>query len=529
MVSAVCVRSVDGRILTVRKRGTTSYMQPGGKPEPGETAEEAVVRELREELGAELADVRLMGRWTAPAANEPGHEVDATVFSARLVSMTGPASEIEEVRWIDPAAPGVPPERLAPLLRDVVIPALPVLPPVAVVGIGADGWEGLTDAARERVRWADVLVGGERHLSLVPEVVGQVRRTWPRPLTGLADLLAEHEGQRVVALASGDPLVSGIGGTLARLVGERLEVLPAVSSVSLARARLRWPAESAPVVTLVGRDPAALRRELAPGRRLLVLSSDETTPALVARLLVEEGYGATRMVVLGDLGATGESRVEGTASAAGEWAQDLPRLHVLALELFGPVVGSWAAGLPDDAFEHDGQLTKRDLRASALARLAPQPGQLLWDVGAGAGSVGIEWLRAEETCAAVAVEADPERAERVARNARRLGVPRLQVVTGDAPAELAGLPDPDAVFVGGGATADGLLDLCAARLRRGGRLVVHGVTLETEQVLLERYRRDGGELTRLSVEHAAPLGGRTGWTPARPVTQWAWTKPVETR
>ncbi|WP_435742264.1 precorrin-6y C5,15-methyltransferase (decarboxylating) subunit CbiE [Nocardioides sp. SYSU DS0663] len=396
---------------------------------------------------------------------------------------------------------------------------------VAVVGIGADGWSGMPEPVRARLLAADVVLGGARHLALLPAVAGQVREAWGTPFRdGLRRLLAEHAGARLVVLASGDPLVSGVGTTVVDLVGaEAVEVVPAVSSVALARARMGWSAESAAVVSLVGRDARAVLRELAPGRRVLVLSSDERTPGEVARLLTDHGYGGSRLVVLGDLGAPEESRVESTAA---RWSGGGPRLHVLALELAGPVVGSWVAGLPDEAFEHDGQLTKRDLRAVALARLAPQPGQLLWDVGAGAGSVGIEWMRAHATCRTVAVEADPVRAERVARNAGALGVPALAVVTGRAPDALADLPDPDAVFVGGGATAPGLLDLCRERLRPGGRLVVHGVTLETEAVLAAAHAAHGGELTRVAVEHAAPIGSFTGWTPARTVTQWAWASPI---
>ncbi|MDF1601990.1 precorrin-6y C5,15-methyltransferase (decarboxylating) subunit CbiE [Nocardioides sp. YIM 152315] len=395
---------------------------------------------------------------------------------------------------------------------------------IAVVGVGADGWAGLTHDARARVLDAEVLLGGDRHLGLVPDVPGQVRRPWPRPLAdGLGPLLAEHDGRRIAVLASGDPFVSGIGSTLAGLLGAgRLDVLPAVSSVALARARMGWPAESSAVVTVVGRDLHAVLRELAPDWRVLVLSADADTPAALAALLREHGYGGSAMTVLGDLGAATESRAEGTADA---WTGPSPALNVVALELRGPVVGSWAPGLPDEAFEHDGQLTKRDLRASALARLAPQPGQLLWDVGAGAGSVGIEWLRAHPTCAAVAVEADPDRLARACRNAARLGVPRLEAVGGRAPEALADLPAPHAVFVGGGATAPGLLDLCRERLLSGGRLVVHGVTLETESLLAAAYAEHGGELTRVAVEHAAPIGSFSGWTPTRTVTQWSWRKP----
>jgi len=407
---------------------------------------------------------------------------------------------------------------------------------ITVVGIGADGWAGLDERRREAVLGAEVLLGGRRHLGLVPAVEGQERAAWPSPLAdGLPGLLAAYAGRRVVALASGDPLVSGIGGTLVRLLGpERVRVLPAVSSVALARAAMGWPADTCAVVTVVGRDAYAVLREVAPGRRLLVLSSDERTPAEVGRRLVEAGYAGSTLTALGDLGAPQGARAEPGVEArvvatAGAWAAgeaEAPRLHVLAVEVAdAPAVPlGWVAGLPDAAYEHDGQLTKRDLRASALARLAPTPGELLWDVGAGAGSVGIEWMRAHPSCRTVAVEADPERAERVRRNARRLGVPALEVVTGRAPDALAGLATPDAVFVGGGATRPGVLEACLDALRPGGRLVVHGVTLETEAVLAAAYHAHGGELTRISVEQTAPVGTFTGWTPARTVTQWALTR-----
>jgi precorrin-6Y C5,15-methyltransferase (decarboxylating) len=394
---------------------------------------------------------------------------------------------------------------------------------IIVVGIGADGWDGLSPAARSWVEAAPVVLGGRRHLDLLPDLPGQRREPWPSPLRdGLPDLLASVRGRTVVALASGDPLVSGIGTTLVDLLGqEAVHVVPAVSSVALARAAMRWSAESSAVVSLVGREPSLLLRELAPGRRLLVLSSDERTPRRVAQLLVDAGYGDSGLTVLGDLGgpdASSETFDRAWVLTTKEFA--FPRLNVVALELVGPHLAGWVAGLPDDAFEHDGQLTKRDLRASALARLAPTPGEHLWDVGAGAGSVGIEWMRAHPTCTATAVEADPERAERIGRNASRLGVPGLAVVTGRAPEALANLSSPDAVFVGGGATRPGVLDACLSALRPGGRLVVHGVTLETEQLLADAYRAHGGELTRLAVETTAPIGGFTGWTPARTVTQW---------
>ena len=397
---------------------------------------------------------------------------------------------------------------------------------MTVVGIGADGWAGLNDAARALIEAAPVVLGGERHLTMLPEVPDQVRESWPSPLVeGLPALMARFEGQDVVAIASGDPLVSGVATTLVDLLGrDAVTVVPTLSSVALARARMRWSAESTEVVTLVGRDPHLVARSLAPGLRLLVLSSDGSTPGEVAALLTAAGYGASPMSVLSDLGSASESRVDSLAATWGE--EPSPALNVIAVELqsSGARPLGFVAGLPDDAFEHDGQITKRDVRASALARLAPVPGQLLWDVGAGAGSVGIEWLRAHPTCRAIAVETRVERAERVTRNAATLGVPALTVVTGKAPDALQGLEAPHAIFVGGGATEDGLVDACWDALLPGGRLVIHGVTLETEALLAHRYASLGGELTRLHVEHAAPIGTFTGWTPARAIMQWAIVK-----
>lgn len=396
---------------------------------------------------------------------------------------------------------------------------------VTVVGIGADGWAGLSDAAKAIVEAADVVLGGKRHLTMLP-AADQVREPWPSPLLeGLPALLEKRDGQKVVALASGDPLVSGIATTLVELLGDdAVDVVPALSSVTLARARMRWSAESTEVVTLVGRDPHLVARSLAPGLRLLVLSSDGSTPAEVAGLLTAAGYGASPMAVLADLGSETESRTDGVAASWGD--KPSPALNVIAVELenSGAKALGFTAGLPESAFDHDGQITKRDVRASALARLTPLPAQLLWDVGAGAGSVAIEWLRAHPTCRAIAIEAREDRATRISRNASTLGVPTLDVRTGHAPEALVDLEAPDAIFVGGGATEDGVLDACWAALRPGGRLVVHGVTLETEAVLAVRYSQLGGELTRLHVEHAAPIGSFTGWTPARAITQWAVTK-----
>lgn len=391
--------------------------------------------------------------------------------------------------------------------------------PIVVVGIGADGWDGLSAVARAAVAGAEVLFGSERQFALVPPGAAD-RIPWPSPLLPqLSGLLEAHARRRICVLASGDPLLSGIGTTLIRTFGATaVHVIPTVSSVTLARARLGWSFEETEVITTVGRSVHRVTRALAPGRRVLVLSSDATTPAAIAALLRDRSYGPSRMTVLENLDAPDERRIDGTAQ---DWAHpDVAALNVVGIECDGPGL-SLVAGLPDDAFEHDGQLTKRDLRASAIARLAPIPGQLLWDVGAGAGSIAIEWLRANAANRAVAFERSPERAARITRNAERLGVPDLEVVTGDAPDSLPAGQKPDAIFVGGGVSIPGMLDICLARLGPGGRLVAHGVTLESETALTAAYAKHGGELTRISVEHAAPLGGFTGWQPARTVTQWS--------
>jgi precorrin-6Y C5,15-methyltransferase (decarboxylating) len=395
---------------------------------------------------------------------------------------------------------------------------------VTVVGIGADGWSGLDSVRRDAIVAADVVLGGERHLAMVPADVAGERVPWPHPLrAGLPGLLEQQRGKRVVALASGDPLVAGIATTLIELLGaDSVEVLPAISSVALARARMGWPAESVTVL----RDHRELPRHLASGHRILVLSADASTPAAVALLMNEAGFGDSTMTVLENLAASDERRTDADARS---WHADVDNLNVVAIECTVGVqaaASSWVAGLPDDAFDHDGQLTKRDTRASALARLAPAPGQLLWDIGAGAGSIGIEWMRAHPTCRAIAIEARGDRAKRVAENAIRLGVGSLRVVIGPAPAALAKLPRPDAIFVGGGATDEGVLDAAWDALGPGGRIVVHGVTLQTVRLLEMRYQEIGGELIRLQIERAEPLGSFTGWKPSRAVIQWAAVKPA---
>ncbi|MET7620019.1 precorrin-6y C5,15-methyltransferase (decarboxylating) subunit CbiE [Streptomyces sp. NPDC005408] len=411
-------------------------------------------------------------------------------------------------------------------------PASPTAPAVTVVGIGADGWDGLPATSQRALLDAEVVIGGPRQLELLPPACAAERVAWPSPLRpAVPGLLAAHAGRRVAVLASGDPMFYGIGRTLTEVLGPGVpHVLPHPSSMSYACARLGWPLEDTEVVTLVGRPTAQLCAALYDGRRLLVLSAGAATPAEVAALLREQGFGPSRMRVLEQLGGEREEQTEGTAE---KW--DRPSgdpLNVIAVDCRrapGSLRLGAVPGLPDDAYEHDGQLTKRHVRAATLGALAPAPGELLWDIGGGSGSIAVEWMRTHRSCRAVTVERDAVRAERIARNADRLGVPGLRVITGAAPEALAQLPTPDAVFVGGGLTVPGLLDACWEALPAGGRLVANTVTLESEALLADRYRRHGGELVRLAVAHAVPVGGFTGWRQAMPVTQWSVTKSGDQR
>lgn len=397
---------------------------------------------------------------------------------------------------------------------------------VTVVGIGDDGWDGLTETARAALQQAPMIVGSIRQLALLPDL-GVRRQPLPSPLLSqLDDLVASNPG--LCLLASGDPMLHGLGATLARRLGAgRLRVLPAVSSVALACARLGWAGHEVDVVSLVTRPVEVVLPAVQPGGRAIVLCRDGGTPAALARLLADRGWADSELTVLEHLGGEAE-QVTGPVRAAamgdGRYA-DLAVVALVGVPGRDAVVLPRIPGLPDDAYESDGQLTRREARALALAALAPGPGQLLWDVGAGSGSIGIEWMRVDARCRAVAVERRQDRAERVRRNATNLGVPDLEVVCGNAPEVLSGLPGPAAVFVGGGVTADGLLETCWERLEPGGRLVAHAVTIESEAVLHRWQRAVGGHLVRLAASHAGPLGGFTAWRPALPVTHWQVTRP----
>lgn len=394
---------------------------------------------------------------------------------------------------------------------------------ITVVGIGADGWGSLSEEARAALHAADLLVGGQRQLDLVPASVQGERRPWPKRLVTLVDELPglAGEGREIAVVASGDPLLHGVGATILRRLGDDgVRIIPAVSSFALACARLRWPIADTELVSATGRVAEVVAPALLPGRRVVVLGFGPRTAAEIARVVCERGFGASRLVVLENLGAQQERIVESTAADWGD--RDGAELHLVALEVRGkgaPLGRS--PGLPDDAYEHDGQITKRDVRAVTLAALEPVPGQLLWDVGAGCGSVAIEWMRAAPGARAIAIERDPERAARIERNALTLGVPYLRVVCGPAPEAFDELEErPDAIFVGGGLTGYALLTLCRKALRPGGRLVANVVTVEGETMLARAQAEQGGRLKRLAIAHAEPLGGFTGWRPAMPITQY---------
>jgi precorrin-6Y C5,15-methyltransferase (decarboxylating) len=397
---------------------------------------------------------------------------------------------------------------------------------LSVVGIGEDGLAGLSGAARTLVGSAEILVGGERHLALVPEGTAQ-RILWQRPLADTLGLIAAQRGKRVVVLASGDPLCYGVAATLAEhFPAEEMIVLPAPSAFSLAAARLLWALDDCVTLSLHARPLDALRLHLTPGARILALSNDGDTPAQVAELLNTCGWGPSLMTVFAHMGGPSERRIDGTAE---NWPLGrVAALNTIAVDCRpGPRARplSRIAGLPDDAFEHDGQLTKHPVRAASLAALAPLPGELLWDVGAGSGSIAIEWLRVGSGLRAIAIERDRGRCAFIARNAVVLGVPDLRIVEGTAPAIIGDLPAPDAVFLGGGANNAQLWDALWQALRPGGRLVANVVTVEGEVQLARFHARHGGELTRLAVSRAEPVGSFHGWRPLMAVTQLVVEKP----
>lgn len=392
-----------------------------------------------------------------------------------------------------------------------------------VVGIGAEGMASLGPAARAAVEAAEVLVGAARHQALAPG--GAERLCWPSPFEALVDDLRARRGRRVVVLATGDPLWFSVGARLGRAMGPgEIAYHPQVSAFQLAAARLGWSLADVETLSVHGRPVEQILPAVAPGARIIALSTGADTPAQVARLLVARGYGPSRLSALSDMGTAAERRIDGTAA---DWSGTVPDFNTLAVEcVAGPdaQLAPRTAGLDDALFVHDGTMTKAEVRAVTLARLMPFPDALLWDVGAGCGSVAVEWMRAARGARAVAIEPREDRRALIAANAAALGVPRLRVIAGSAPEALADLPVPDAVFLGGG-LSEAAADAALGALRAQGRLVANAVTVEREGLLAGLHARHGGSLTRIRIERAGPVGRLTGWRALMPVTQWSLVRP----
>jgi precorrin-6Y C5,15-methyltransferase (decarboxylating) len=409
-----------------------------------------------------------------------------------------------------------------PIERDIVAPRRWL----SIVGIGEDGADGLSPVARGLVSNAEIVFGGKRHLQLAGALIRGAARPWPSPFErGIEEVLAAR-GRAVCVLASGDPFFYGVGTVLTRHVDpQEMVTVPAPSAFSLAAARLGWALPDTILLSLHARALDLIRPHLQPGARVLALTSDGDGPAALARLLAAIGFGGSKLTVLEALGGPREQVRTTTAENFGLGTVD--PLNILAIEVIAAAnarVLARAAGLPDHLFEHDGQISKREIRAVTLSALGPRRGELLWDIGAGSGSIAIEWMLADPTMRAIAVEARADRAARIRRNAAAFGVPGLDVIEGTAPGAFEGLATPDAIFIGGGA-GDPVLDAAITALRPGGRLVVNAVTLATEAALIARHGALGGELIRISIARADAVGTKTGWRPAMPVTQWAWVKP----
>ncbi|OCB25457.1 precorrin-6Y-methylase [Mycobacterium malmoense] len=388
---------------------------------------------------------------------------------------------------------------------------------IIVVGIGADGMAGLAATSRNELHRATVVYGSKRQLDLLDDTVTAPRRQWPSPMLPALQALRDRHAEDIHIVASGDPLLHGIGGTLIRLYGpEHVRVLPHVSSVTLARARMGWNAHDTEVISLV---TAPAHTAVRRGGQAIVLSKSGATPTELAALLTAHGRGDSEMTILENLGGPTEHRRDGAARQWAEAPPDVDDLNVIALRY---LPDDRLSPLPDDAFAHDGQITKHGIRAVTLAALAPRPGERLWDVGAGSGSISVEWCLSWGGCAAVAFERDERRRHNIGLNAAAFGADID--VRGAAPDGFDGLEPPSAIFIGGGLTQPGLLDACLERLPTGGRLVVNAVTAESEAALAQSHSRYGGQLRRFQHYHGEPLGGFTGWRPQMPVTQWVMTK-----
>ncbi len=395
-------------------------------------------------------------------------------------------------------------------------------PWLSIVGIGDDGMDGLSAPAQKAIAEATFLVGGARHLALVGQTACE-SLAWPSPLQDAFPAILARRGKPVVVLATGDPFFHGVGSLIAEQIDPaEIAVFPAPSAYALAAAKLGWAGQECRRISLHGRALERIIPLLHPGAKILALSWDGTTPRKLAQLLAERGFGPSKLTVLEALGGPREKI---RSCQADQFAlETIDALNTIALEVVAGVgarVIPFTPGLPDDWFEHDGQITKREIRAVTLSALRPLQGQLLWDVGAGSGSIGIEWMLADPSCRTIAIEAHANRAARMHRNALALGVPDLKIIEGQAPAAFAGLPPPDAAFIGGGATDPGVLEAVITALKPLGRLVVNAVTLETQALLIAQHARLGGELVQLSIARADQVGTFHALRPAIAVLQWS--------
>lgn len=400
-------------------------------------------------------------------------------------------------------------------------------PWLSIIGIGEDGVAGLGDRAKAAISAASFVFGGKRHLELAAPLIRGETRAWPQPFDAAMAAVLDLRGQKVCVLASGDPFLFGVGVTLSRhLESGEYFCIPAPSAFSLAASRLGWALQDIEMVSLHGHSLDLIRPLLHPGRKILALTSDETGPAALATLLTESGFGQSRLTVLEALG--GEQERVRNCIADDFGLGDVNILNIVAIEVAASKnakILPLGCGLDDDLFNHDGQITKREIRALTLSALAPRRGELLWDIGAGSGSIGIEWMLRHPSMRAIAIEGDATRSVRIGHNAAALGVPGLRIVKGTAPDALVGLPKPDAIFIGGGGSEPGVFDAAVEALGPDGRLVANAVTLEMEAVLLAAHARLGGSLSRLEISRVTSIGKMFGWRPAMPVTQWVWTKP----
>ncbi|MGB7977068.1 MAG: precorrin-6y C5,15-methyltransferase (decarboxylating) subunit CbiE [Roseiarcus sp.] len=397
---------------------------------------------------------------------------------------------------------------------------------LAVIGIGEDGFEGLTPAAQRLLAQADFVVGGKRHLALAGPSKAETM-TWPSPIENALDAIEARRGRAVCVLASGDPFFFGVGAMLMRrFTAGEMTSIPAPSAFALAASRLGWSQQDCALVTLHGRPLEAIIPRLQPAARILALSWDDATPAKLAALLTARGMGRSKLTICEAMGGARE-RIR-TIEAQDFALDNVAALNTIGLEVVAEPsarILPCAAGLPDEWFEHDGQITKREIRAMTLSALSPRRGELLWDVGSGSGSVAIEWMLADPANSAVAIEVRHDRAQRIARNALSFGAPSLSVVTGEAPDVFADLPRPEAIFIGGGASAPDMIDRAYDALASGGRLVVNAVTIETQAACVDWRARLGGELAQFAIAHAEPVGRYSGWRAAMPIVQWRLVKP----